>query len=374
MKRMLPVILVLCTLLLSACGLFDSSYAVESDYALPAGKENDTGDSLNVSNLIELREAVRSVVARGGGNQSILFNTQYAGTPAEDLASAIWQVRTEDALCAYCVENISYELSQIVSYTEAKITVTYSPRALSVEEIVSMPYATPLNDTLSEAIALGKNRIAVLINRSTISTEDMQTRISEVYRRHPGLAPQEPESTVTMFSGSGTQRLYEIVFSTGMSQDEFNARKAKLDEIKLAMPEDASEYQCVLAAAEYLKDRYDPDAPDTVYDALVIGRSGSEGVALAFVELCSRLNLDCRVVYGQRDWQDYCWNIVRIDGNYYHADLCVAPEIGFLKSDTSFWGSYRWTTSAYPKCSSELPTEQKEKEETQEHPVQEKEI
>ena len=374
MKKLLPILFVLCTLLLSACGLFDSSYFVESDYALPAGKENDTGDALNVSNLSELREAVRAVVARGGENQSILFDTQYNGVPTEDLASAIWQVRTEDALCAYCVENISYELSQIVSYIEAKITVAYSPRALSVDEIVSMPYATALNDTLSDAIALGKSRIAVLINRSTISSDDMQTRISDVYRRHPGLAPQEPESAVTMFSGSGTQRLYEIVFNTGMSEDEFFERKAELDQIELTVNEDAGEYQCALAAAEYLSDRYDPDASGTVYDALVIGRSGPEGIALAYVELCRRLNLDCRVVYGQRDWQDYCWNIVRIDGNYCHADLCVPPEIGFLESDTSFWGSYRWTTSAYPKCLSELPPEQAETEKTQEQPIQGEEL
>ena len=353
MKKLMPLLLILCTMLLSACGLFDSSYVVESDYVLPTGKENDTGDALNVSNLSELREAVRSIVARGGENQSILFASQYNGVPTEDLASAIWQVRTEDALCAYCVENISYELSQIVSYTEAKITVAYSPRALSVDEIVSMPYATPLNETLSEAIALGKSRIAVLINRSTISSDDMQTRISDVYRKHPGLAPQEPRSTVTMFSGSGTQRLYEIMLDTGLDQEEFVARKAELDQIEIVPDEGASEYQRALEAAEFLKDRFDPEAAGTVYDALVIGKASPEGIALAYVELCGRLNLDCRIVYGQRDWQDYCWNIVRIDGNYYHADLCVAPENGFLKSDSIFWGTYRWTTSAYPKCASD---------------------
>ena len=360
MKKQLPILLLICILMLSACGLFDSSYVVESDYALPAGKENDAEDALSVSNLPELREAVRTIVARGAESQSILFDSNYNGTPAEDLASAIWQVRTEDALCAYCVENISYELTQIVSYSEAKITVSYSPRALAVDEIVSMSYATPLNDTLSEAIALGKNRIAVLISRSTISAEDMEARVSDVYRRHPGLAPQEPGVTVTMFSGSGTQRLYEIMLNTGMSQDEFIERKAELDQVALMVDEDAGEYQRALSAAEYLMERYDPGSPETVYDALVVGHSGPEGIALAYVELCRRLNLDCRIVYGQRDWQDYCWNIIRINGNYYHADLCVAPEIGFLKSDTSFWGNYRWTTSAYPKCSSEAQFDEME--------------
>lgn len=361
MKKLLPVFIII-SILLSACGMFDSSYVVESDYALPAGKENDTGDSLSVSNLSELREAVRIIVAQGGESNSILFESNYNGTPTEDLAAAIWQVRTEDALCAYCVENISYELAQIVSYTEAKITVTYSPRALSVEEITSMPYATPLNETLSDALSQGKERIAVLINRSTISAEDMQTRVSDVYRRHPGLAPREPETTVTMFSGSGTQRLYEIILSSGLSTEEFTERKEKMDAIELPVEEDAGEFERALAAADYLLDCYDPEAADTVYDALIVGKASPEGVALAYVELCRRLNLDCRIVYGQKDWQDYCWNIVRVDGNYYHADLCVSPDKGFLKSDSSFWGSYRWTTSAYPKCSEEAHFEDAEEQ------------
>ena len=76
----------------------------------------------------------------------------------------------------------------------------------------------------------------------------------------------------------------------------------------------------------------------------------SEGVAFGYVELCRRLGLDCRIVYGQKDWQDHCWNIVRIDGEYYHVDLFAGMDNGFLKNDSAFWGSYRWAVNEYPKC------------------------
>ena len=74
--------------------------------------------------------------------------------------------------------------------------------------------------------------------------------------------------------------------------------------------------------------------------------------------LCRELGVDCRIVYGQEDWTEHCWNIVRIDGSYYHVDITAAiedgAEAGFLMNDEMAWGHYRWDVSSYPKCSGEL--------------------
>jgi len=95
-------------------------------------------------------------------------------------------------------------------------------------------------------------------------------------------------------------------------------------------------------------------ADNTAYDALIEGEADSEGIALALVELCHQLGLDCRIVYGQHDWQEHCWNIVGIDGYYCHIDAGLSDsrdeDCCFLKSDESFWESYRWDMSSYPAC------------------------
>ena len=107
------------------------------------------------------------------------------------------------------------------------------------------------------------------------------------------------------------------------------------------------------------------------------GKADSEGFAFGFVELCGRLGLDCRIVYGQYAWEEHCWNIVRIDGASYHADVSKAAANGyentFLKNDERFWGAYRWDVSSYPKCTgrldlSELFPEQTEQEEPETEP------
>ena len=102
----------------------------------------------------------------------------------------------------------------------------------------------------------------------------------------------------------------------------------------------------------------DSSSDNTAYAALVNRRANSEGIAFAYVELCRQLGLECNIVYGQLFWEDYCWNIVKVDGNYYHVDAteCIRSglESGFLKNDESFWGNYRWDVASYPKCVGDL--------------------
>ena len=70
------------------------------------------------------------------------------------------------------------------------------------------------------------------------------------------------------------------------------------------------------------------------------------------------MKLECSIVYGQRQWQDRCWNIVRIDGSCYHVDVyeCINSglEGSFMVNDEDFWGNYRWDVASYPKCTGEL--------------------
>ena len=122
-----------------------------------------------------------------------------------------------------------------------------------------------------------------------------------------------------------------------------------------------SEAERALEACLYLTENCalsDENGQNSAYDALVGCQADSEGIAFAYMALCRQLGMDCRIVYGQRDWLEHCWNIVRVDGNYYHVDVaeCILTDLdsGFLYNDESFWGNYRWDVSAYPKCQGEL--------------------
>ena len=85
-------------------------------------------------------------------------------------------------------------------------------------------------------------------------------------------------------------------------------------------------------------------------------------MAFGYVDLCHRLGLNCQIVDGQYNREDHSWNIVELEGEYYHVDpsVCdtVSVEEGFLLNDEEAWGVYRWDYFHYPHCTGTLSYEQ----------------
>lgn len=369
MKKLLPALLLGAALtLFTGCGsVFDTEYVSVSDY-VPAVQDDAAGDGrVTVRSLAELKQAIHALVAAGETEGSVFFDADYQGEVAEDMAGACWQVRSQDALCAYCVEDIAYELNKIVAYYEAKISISYSAALGSAGEIVQMEYSAGMEEAVKAAFQAGDTKLVVLIEHSAYSAENMESMISRIYRKFPVSAPEEPKISVNMFSGTGLQRLYEINISYGMTAAELRLRQERMAELQ---PFQDLELQTMtaaekaLAACGYLAENcvYTEEADyKGIYSALVQGQANSEGMALAMVELCARLGIDCQIVYGQKNWQDYCWNIAEIEGVYYHIDpgACAAEglEKGFLLDDEHMWAEHRWDVSAYPVCQGPLSYE-----------------
>ena len=355
-------------LLLCGCGgLYDKEFVSVSDHVPAAQQGKVTEGKVTVKTFAALKLALLDYAYAGETEGSIIFDQAYDGDTTEDMASACWQVRTQDALCAYCVENIAYELNKIVTINEATVYISYSKYAMSPEEVVHMTYSSGVGDSLKTALEARKSGLVLLITRSSYDAEEMESAVQSVYRENPAIVPKEPTAKVNMFSGTGTQRLYEISINYGLNEEEMMQRTAQLQAVNAFTEEqkrDMGEGERVVAACRYLTEHCtltDAATENTAYSALINGQANSEGIAFACVELCDQLGVDCRIVYGQRLWVDHCWNIVRVDGNYYHIDASAAItgglQKGLLFSDESFWGEYRWDVSAYPKCAGELSYE-----------------
>lgn len=365
MKRCLPALLLaVCTLWLSGCGsLFDQEYLSVTDYEPLVQEISAEEDSITVQNVNELRQVLVDLLNAGAEDGRIVFDAAYAGDVNADIASVCWQVRTQDALFAYCVEAISYDVSKLVSHSEARFTIRYTAAGLDRDSIIRLQLTNGMEEQLRDAIARGDSRLVVLIARSSLSAEDVENLASRVYREDPIAEPREPRVTVNMLSGTGQQRLYEVNFSYSMSAEELETRREAQQSLD---PFSGGRYLAptpgtrAMAACEYLLDHcsYFENGPSDIYSALVLGEANSEGLALAYVELCRQLDVPCQIVYGQRDWRNCCWNIVQLDGEYYHVDVAACAvygmKEGFLLPDETMWSLYRWDISSYPPCNGSL--------------------
>ena len=355
----------LTVLLLGGCALdLKTEYDSELEYTPAEQFEPQQGDKLLVKSYRELQRGLLAMVYAGQTEGTVLFEQQYDGSPREDLDAAFAALRRSDALWAYCVANAHADLSRIVAYNEAAVHVDYDTAALPVTEIVHRSYTSGLDQMLKDAIDEGRERLVILIDNSTYSSDGMAGQLTAVYRKNPGSAAAEPKAEVHMFSGGGRQRLYDIELKYGLSAEALRARRQTLRDFIRDLPISGAgldQPQIALTACAYLTATCklcDDAACNTVYDALIEKRADSEGLALAYVELCQRLGVPCQIVYGQYRWQEHCWNIIELDGAHYHVDVaaCIRSGLdqGFLRNDDSMWADYRWDTASYEFCNGAL--------------------
>ncbi len=101
------------------------------------------------------------------------------------------------------------------------------------------------------------------------------------------------------------------------------------------------------------------DELSTSYSVLVKGIGSSRGYAMAMKLLLNKAGIECLVVEGT----DYTWNIVKIEGDYYHLDASadklnnkegkeVLTHDYFNMSDLEMSKYYEWDKSKYPACTS----------------------
>ena len=366
LRKFLSLLLLAASLMgLTGCSsVYEKEYVHISEYSLNEPLNPIVSDRVEVRNFAALKQAILGIVYSEDGSGTIAFDPAYEGDAVEDMASACWQVRTQDAMCAYCVENIAYEMNKIVSYYEAALSVTYSSNIKEAGGLVRMQYATSLDDQLNKALSQGRNKLALLIGRSTYTAEDMKSVVEKLYRSNPTLAPQMPVADVNLFSGNMMQRLYEINLDYGMNGYELRKRRDAVLSVQPFVYMELghiSAEEKISMACDYLTENcvYSPESGlNSIYSAFVLKEADSEGISYAFVELCRQLGINSRMIYGQYNWQDHWWNLVEIDGQYYHVDasLCLSGDMdhGFLLNDQTIWETHRWDTSSYPACSGEL--------------------
>ena len=367
MRARMTALLLLAFLLLPLCGcsgsVYDKEYVNISPYRSAEQGESSADGRVVVRNFAALKKAILQLVSSEKGQGIINFDSSYEGNAVEDMASACWQVRSQDALCAYCVENIAYEMSKIVNYYEAEVSVTYSRAIENAGGILRMQYATGLDETIREALGSGRRKLVLLIDRSSYTAEDMESIVEREYRAGPEISPRLPRVEVNLYSGNEMQKLFEINLSYGMSDGELQRKRIQVQQVQPFADMETEEMSAVeLAelACRYLTANCLYQAGSgrsSVYEALVEGEADSEGLSYAYVTLCRQLGLNCRMIYGQYEWQEHWWNMVEIDGSYYHVDVsrCMDGDFsdGFLLNDESIWGTHRWDVSSYPKCSGE---------------------
>lgn len=348
---------------LSGCAsIFDKEYIAITDYVDASTPPQQEG-TVQVENYLELKLAINKLITAHEESGSLDFSSYKGENISDDLAAACNEVRSETALAAYVVDYISYDLDRHVSYYEAEVYVYYLHTQEEVEAIVSVGTVSGLYDAVSAALEQMSPGLVVMVTASGASEAEVAGYVTEAYFENPLSCVNLPTTEVTMYTGGGLQRIYEINLDYGASVASLASRKeilsAELTELAGRVTSRGEAYRALQAATVVMETcASNAEAGDTLWDAVHLGAADSRGMALAFKALCDIVEVDCTVVAGRLDRAEHYWNIVTVDGASYHVDVSAAAERGlaatFFISDADMWGHYWWDNENYPQCDGAL--------------------
>ena len=192
---------------------------------------------------------------------------------------------------------------------------------------------------------------------------DIRTVFEMVLNDHPEffyIMPSGNVSTSPMWGYTFcTQLLYPLAEIDGMQQriagviEEVRARADGSDDV--AIEQAVCDY--IVETCQYERnDMYNQNAAA----ALLTGKAQCSGFARAVKWMLDVLGVECLMLSGYTG-EPHAWNIVKINGAYYHLDVTAMLAINAYKtrpylyafvnySDTSIGADHRWNRGQLPAC------------------------
>ena len=215
-----------------------------------------------------------------------------------------------------------------------------------IEEYYFNQIPSELNEIYRELYERIKNYEDSADLYASVSTDNFWTAYYAVLADHPEFfwvdsSVQAKESYLT-----GKVVGYQLTTTVELESRDFLRAQLEeaADECISQIDPDASDYQKIKQVYEYLIDTvdYDSSSPDNqnIQSALLNHRSVCAGYAKAFQYILHRMGMFCTYVTGSTaNGGDHGWNIVRIDGNYYHVDVTWGDPVFVNLHETSNTGS-----------------------------------
>ena len=364
MKRTLCALLVCALALtgLTGCGsIFDRRYSSVTTHQEQSASDEDAS-ILRAETYADLVSCVQHFVSMGQRSGTVHVY-KYSGDIESDLEKACAEVRTEDPLGAYALNDIDYSYSRIISYYECTFNFSYRRSVSDIASIVSTYGNGAIRDLIQAKLASFDDSLVIRTSSFYTEPSNLYTLVQEAYYTAPGTAMGYPDVSVSIYPDSGETRIVEFTFTYEWTQTTLKQRAEEVASAAAALVGQDTAADGTVAWLLYSRllqqTTYRADGSDTVYSALCLGSANSEGIALAYSLLCEQAGIPCQLVKGTLNGDPHCWNIITLGEVSWHLDVSRSdPEGAFLHGDDALaQEGYNWSQEDYPACGNPPETE-----------------
>ena len=355
MRRLAPMVLIVCLLLSGCSGWLDASYHNVTPFQPEGGYvDNQTA---SVSTYDELCASLCELISSGTLNAIISVSKYDKPSVAPDMDAAIEKVMTTDPVAAYAVETITYEVGTNAGQPAVALNITYLHDR---SEILKISHQETMDDAKNAvATALDSCSAGIVLYISEYEQIDIDQWVQDYAASNPDKVMEQPQVKVKLYPETGEARVMELKFTYQTSRDALRNMQSKVGSLFDAAviyagdhDDSQEQYYKLYSFLMGLFQEFQLDASITpAYSLLQHGVGDSKAFATVYAAMCQKIGLECITVNGTKNGESSYWNIIAVGETYYHVDLlqCRQAEEFTLKLDADMAG-YVWDYSAYPSC------------------------
>ena len=337
-------------LLLTGCSWMDGSYVSVTPHQVGLGQTGE-GTVHAVRNYAELRGALIGMID-SGAERALFSLAEYPREEVpEDLQRAVAYAREIYPVGAYAVESIDYNFGTGLGASALSVDITYRRSRAKIESIRTVRWISGAKKEVEDA--LDQIADSLVLQIAGYQETDFGAIILGYAQRNPDRVMEVPGVSVRIFPDRGETRVVELSFHYRTDRNELCAMREQVEPVfssaALYVTGTAGEQTKFSQLHAFLMERMDYTIESTItpaYSLLCQGVGDSRAFAQIYAAMCSRIGLEARVVSGKCGGELRWWNLVRIDGRWYHLDL-LADQQFVLLTDGQM-GEYEWDREAYP--------------------------
>ena len=364
MRRIYPLLLCIALVLgLAACDSLVKkehlSVTPHVEVLFPTESTDTANTPPTVSDRMALRGAVLSLI-RDWTEQGLLYVRDYEGDIAADLDETIRYATQEDPIGAYAVDYIDAELSGTGEDGSVAMSIVFRRSSAEIDAIVTVSSNSNAYEKIRQALA--SFDVALTLRIRNYQEADFEQFIYQYCLDNPSVVPVIPTLSAQVYPKEGASRILELHFGYPVSKEEMRLIQSEVQTIMNSassyVRSGKTDLQRAKLLCRFLSTRFSYTLSDSfpqmpAYELLCRGKAHSFSFASVFYAQCLSAELDCRIVTGSRADRVHYWNLLEIDGKYYHVDLFRSLELGeteliLLSTQELLEEGYVWQPEAYP--------------------------
>lgn len=362
MKGRIICLAVVFSLLLGGCSWMGGSYvSVTPHHEQLSGVQSD---SLTAADYSELRSLL-SELTEAGAESAVIYVPEYDRADVEqDMENAVHYITDILPLGAYAIDKVEYEIGTSAGQPAISVGISYLHGRSELRRIRQAEDMEAAETMIMEALVDCDD--SVVIHVRNYSEVDLVQLVADYAAQNPDVVMEIPDVAIGLYPEQGTRRVLELKFTYQTSRDTLRSMQTQVKRVfasaALYINQNDAEEQKYTQLYTFLTERFDYKYETSItpsYSLLCHGVGDARTFAMVYSAMCRSAGLDCRMVSGTRSGEAWYWNLVCVEGAYYHVDLVESRAAGqFTGLSDEEMSGYVWDYSAYPAAGvQEMTTE-----------------